>query len=101
MFAPLQSAKGRELMDKCNIDSSQLDTLILIENNKVYYKSTASLIITKHLNSLYPLLYAGVVVPRFIRDKLYESFAKRRYKWFGKQETCMIPSEEIKNKFIG
>jgi len=100
LFAPLQSAEGKELMESYNIDSSQLDTMILIEDNKVFYKSTAALLITKHLNRLYPMLYSGIIVPRFMRDKLYDYFAKKRYKWFGRRETCMIPDEEVRGKFI-
>jgi predicted DCC family thiol-disulfide oxidoreductase YuxK len=100
MFAALQSSKGRELMEKVGANSTTLDTLVLIENNKVFCKSSAALRIARRMNKLYPLLYIGMIVPKFIRDNIYDYFAKRRYKWFGKQETCMIPSEETMNRFI-
>ncbi len=100
LFAPLQSETAKKLLEKFNIDSSKTDSFILIENNKAYLKSTAALRVTKHLNKLYPLLYAFLITPPFIRNSVYNLVAKNRYKWFGKKEICMIPSAEIKGKFI-
>ena len=100
LFAPLQSETAKKLLEKFNIDSSKTDSFILIENNKAYLKSTAALRVTKHLNKLYPLLYAFLITPLFIRNSVYNLVAKNRYKWFGKKEICMIPSAEIKGKFI-
>ena len=100
LFAPLQSETAKKLLEKFNIDSSKTDSFILIENNKAYLQSTAALRVTKHLNKLYPLLYAFLITPPFIRNSVYNLVAKNRYKWFGKKEICMIPSAEIKGKFI-
>jgi len=99
-FAPLQEKKGKQLLKKFNGDNLNTTTIVLIENDIVYTKSTAALRITKHLNGLYPLLYSLLVVPPFIRNGVYDFIAKNRYKWFGKHEVCMIPSEEIRAKFI-
>ena len=99
-FAPLQSVIGQELLKKYAIDSSQTDSIILIENNKAYIKSTAILRVTKHLNRLYPLMYSLLIIPPFIRNGVYDLIARNRYKWFGKKEVCMIPTPEIKEKFI-
>lgn len=100
LFAPLQSETAKKLLEKFNIDSSKTDSFILIENNKAYLKSTAALRVTKHLNKLYPLLYALMITPPFIRNGVYGLIARNRYKWFGKKETCMIPSAGNKKKFI-
>lgn len=99
-FAPLQSESGNTISNKFNLNASNLDTMILIENGIVYTKSSAALRVNLHLNGLYPLLYGFVIVPSFIRDAIYKYVANHRYKWFGKRETCMIPDENIKRKFI-
>lgn len=99
-FASIQSEVGQELLKKYNIDTSIADSIVLIENNRSYVKSTAILRIARHLKALYPLLYGLIIVPPFVRNVIYDLIAKNRYKWFGKQETCMVPSTEINSKFI-
>lgn len=99
-FAPLQSEIGKKILQKYSIDTSKTDSIILIENGNVFIKSTASLKVSKHLSGLYPLAYGLFIFPAFIRDIVYDFIARNRYKWWGKKETCMIPSEEIKAKFI-
>jgi predicted DCC family thiol-disulfide oxidoreductase YuxK len=100
LFAALQSEIGKKLLKKYGIDFEKTDSFILIENNKAHIKSSAALRITKHLNRLYPLLYSFLIVPPFIRNGVYNYIAKNRYKWFGKTESCMVPSKELKEKFI-
>ena len=100
LFTPLQSEQGIELLRKFNLDNNQLESLVLIENNRIYLKSTAALRVAKHLNKLYSLLYLFIILPPFIRNGIYEYIARNRYKWFGKKEVCMIPNEEIKSRFI-
>lgn len=99
-FASIQSEAGQKLLKKYNIDASIKDSIVLIENNRSYIKSTATFRIVKHLNGLYPLLYGFIIVPPFIRNAVYDVIAKNRYTWFGRKETCMIPSTEIRSKFI-
>ncbi len=77
-----------------------LDSIILIENGLIYEKSTAALKISKHLYNGYQLLYIFIILPKVIRDWVYNYIAKNRYNWFGKKDTCMIPSEKIKNRFL-
>jgi len=77
-----------------------LDSIILVDNGNVYEKSSAILQIAKHLNSGYKLLYCFIITPKFIRDRVYNYIAKNRYKWFGKKENCMVPTPEIKDRFI-
>ncbi len=100
LFAPLQSEKGKELLIKYNIDAEATDSFVLIEDDKAYIKSTAALRVVKHLNRLYPLMYTFIIVPSFIRNGIYDYVSRHRYKWFGRKESCMIPSEEVRNKFI-
>ena len=99
-FAALQSEIGQELISKFNIDTSKVDSIILIDGEKHYEKSSAALHIAKQLSGAYPLLFGFMVVPKFIRNSVYDYIAKNRYKWFGKKESCMIPTLELKSKFL-
>ena len=99
-FAALQSEIGMQLISKFKIDTSQTDSIILIEGNKYYEKSSAALHIAKHLCGGWPLLYGFIILPKFIRNAVYDFIAKNRYKWFGKKESCMIPTPELQAKFL-
>lgn len=99
-FAALQSETGKKLLEKHSIDSSRTDSIILIENNVAYIKSTAILKISKHMSGLYPLTYGFIIIPVFIRNAVYDFIARNRYKWWGKKDSCMIPTEEVKAKFL-
>ncbi|MEZ4857691.1 MAG: thiol-disulfide oxidoreductase DCC family protein [Flavobacteriaceae bacterium] len=99
-FAALQSEIGQQLISKYNIDTSQTDSIILIDNNKAYIKSTAALRIAKYLDKGYPLLFGFTILPTFLRNWVYDYIAKNRYKWYGKKDSCMIPTQELKNKFL-
>lgn len=99
-FAALQSEIGQELISKFNIDTEKVDSIILIDGKKHYTKSSAALHIAKYLSGAYSLLFGFMVVPKFIRDSVYDYIAKNRYKWFGKKESCMIPNPELKSKFL-
>jgi len=98
-FSPLQSEFAKEFFSKNNIENN-FDSIVLIENEKLYKKSTAALKIAKHLNGLWKLAYVFIIIPPFVRNFLYDIIAKYRYKWFGRKDTCMIPDEKIKRKFI-
>ncbi len=100
-FASLQSEPAKLLMRKYGIDESQLKTFIFIENDKVYTRSTAGLKLVKTFGGLWPLLYAFIIVPKPVRDGVYNFISKNRYRWFGKEESCMIPSPEIRARFLG
>ncbi len=99
-FAPLQSEIGEALLSKFQIDTSNVDSIILVDGENYYAKSSAALRISKELYGGYPLLYGFIILPRFIRDLVYDYIAKNRYKWFGKKESCMIPTPELKEKFL-
>lgn len=95
-FATLQS----EYAEKLGLDASKMDSIVLIDGENQYSKSSAALHIARQLSSGYPLLYAFIVLPKFFRDWVYDYIAKNRYKWFGKKERCMIPTPELQEKFL-
>ena len=99
-FASLQSEIGAALIAKFDVDTSKTDSILLIDQDKIYAKSTAALKIAKELSGAYPLLYGFMIIPNFIRNWVYDFIAKHRYKWFGKTDICMIPTPELKNKFL-
>ncbi|NCT17074.1 MAG: thiol-disulfide oxidoreductase [Flavobacteriaceae bacterium CG_4_8_14_3_um_filter_34_10] len=99
-FAALQSEIGRHLIQKYHIDTSKLDSILLIEGKYYTYKSTAALRIAKYLKGWYSLFYVFIIFPPIVRNFFYDIIAKNRYKWFGKKESCMIPTPELKAKFL-
>ncbi len=99
-FAAIQSDAGEKLIKKHTIDTSKTDSIILIDNNSYSVKSSAALKIAKHLKGGYPLLYGFIILPAFFRNWVYDIIAKNRYKWFGKKDSCMIPTPELKSKFL-
>jgi predicted DCC family thiol-disulfide oxidoreductase YuxK len=100
-FASLQSDVGMRLLDQHQLSPSSIpDSVVLIENHKIYQYSSAALRIAGKLSGPYQLLYPLLVVPAFIRNSVYKFIAKNRYKWFGKQDACWLPTAELKNKFL-
>ena len=100
-FAALQSDVAKMLLNERGIDSSQIDSIVLIDPNTAYYiKSSAALEIGKSFGGGWRLLSIFEWVPRPIRDWIYDLIAKNRYSWFGKQNDCMIPTPELKAKFL-
>lgn len=99
-FAALQSAVGIAMATKHGVDTSKTDSILLIDQDKIYAKSTAALKIARHLSGGYPLLYGFMIVPNFIRNWVYDIIAKNRYKWFGRTDSCMVPAPQLKDKFL-
>jgi predicted DCC family thiol-disulfide oxidoreductase YuxK len=99
-FASLQSEAGRALMKEYNFPAGELNSFILIDNGKAYSKSTAALKVAKKLSGIWPLLYTFMVIPKIFRDSIYGWVGRNRYKWFGKKEECMIPTPELKARFL-
>jgi len=99
-FAPMQSDVAQNLLEKHKIDKAATDSVILIEDETAYTHSTAALRVARKLDGAWSWFYVFVVVPKFIRDFFYKVFAKYRYRLFGKTEACMIPTPEIREKFI-
>ncbi len=99
-FAPLQSDVAKQLLKNQNTPLSKTESMVLLENGKIFFKSSAALRTARHLGGLYPLFYGLIIIPTFIRNAVYDLISRNRYKWFGKRETCMLPTEELKKKFI-
>ena len=99
-FASLQSETGLRLAREHGGDASELNTMMLIQEGKLYKRSGAALRIARGLRFPWFLAWAFIVVPPFIRDALYGIVARNRYRWFGKKETCMIPTPEIRERFL-
>ncbi|MBT2695463.1 thiol-disulfide oxidoreductase DCC family protein [Bacillus sp. ISL-55] len=98
-FASLQSEAGQELLKKYQV-RDDVDSMILIENEKVYYKSAAALRISRHLRGAWKLLYVFLIVPAPIRNIGYDLIARNRYKWFGQKESCMLPPPNVRKRFL-
>jgi len=99
-FTALQSVKAKELTSRFNIDITNLDTFVLIKGEKFFTKSTAALMVCKELNSLVKILFPLIILPKFLRDFIYDLIAKNRYKLFGKRDTCRVPTEADQLKFL-
>ena len=100
LFAPLQEEFGQNIIKKFQIDTKKIDSILLYDGDRIFYKSTAALKIAKHLGFPYRLAILFFIIPTFIRNYVYDFIAKNRYKWFGKKEACMIPTPELKSKFV-
>lgn len=100
LFAPLQSKVGQQIIEQFQIDTVKTDSILLYTNGKLYSKSTAALKVAATLGFSTNILSIFIVIPAFIRNWVYDFIAKNRYKWYGKKEACMIPTPELKSKFI-
>ena len=99
-FATLQSDVSQKLLATDHLPANDLRSFVFIENNKIYTRSTAALRVCRYLNGLWPLMYGFIIVPKFIRDGIYNWISKNRYQWFGKKEECMIPTSGIRARFL-
>ena len=100
LFTSLQSDAARDILLQFQLKNSEMDSIICIENGKIYQKSNAILKIVKHLNGIWKISYGFIIIPKFIRDYVYIIIAKNRYRWFGKREVCMIPTKELQMRFL-
>ena len=100
-FATLQGEIGQQLINERNIDTSKLDSIILIESGIAYYsKSTAALKISQSFGGFWKMAYVLKLIPRQLRDIVYDWMARNRYGWYGKKEECMVPTPELRAKFL-
>ena len=99
-FAPSQSEIAQALFRKYKIEKDKIDSVILIEDEKVYIYTTSSLRIARKLDGLLPVFYVFIIVPAFIRDFFYKLFAKNRYRLFGQKDVCMMPTPEVRERFL-
>ena len=99
-FAALQSAAGERLQRERGLDPNALDTLVLVEDAGVYRKSGAALRVLRRLRWPWPIFIGLIAVPPFVRDFVYDFFARRRYRWFGRKEECMVPAPSVRDRFL-
>ena len=99
-FASLQGKTGQEVLRKYQLPADQFHSFVLLEGDRIYTRSTGALRIFRKLGTGLKLLYGFMIVPRFIRDGIYNLIARNRYKWYGKKEECMIPTPDIKERFL-
>jgi predicted DCC family thiol-disulfide oxidoreductase YuxK len=98
-FASLQSPIGGSLVGKYNV-AKELDSFVYIKDGKAFTKSDAALHVSRDLGGIWKLAFLFICIPRSIRDKVYDFIAKNRYKWFGKKDVCMLPTPELKKRFL-
>ncbi len=98
-FAPLQSPAGEALRLQYQI-APGVDSLVYIENGRAFIYGTAVCRICRQMPGLWPVFSAGLLIPRFIRDGLYRWFARHRYRWFGRTAHCMVPTPDVRAKFL-
>ena len=100
LFTPLQSSVGRKMLEEHKIDVNYTESLVFFEEERFSVSSTAALRIYSYLNGWERHLKILTVLPRPLRDAVYRFFAKYRYKWFGRREQCMVPTTELRERFL-
>jgi predicted DCC family thiol-disulfide oxidoreductase YuxK len=100
LFSSLQSEAGQFYLKKCNLPQNTFNSFLLVDDDKIYTRSAGALRVLKYLESGWKLLYAFIIVPKFMRDGVYNFISKNRYKWFGKKDACWVPTPELKEKFL-
>jgi predicted DCC family thiol-disulfide oxidoreductase YuxK len=100
LVGALQDEWSKKVLSKYGVKRDYLDSLVLLENQEIFYKSTAALKIAKSLSGLWPVFYPLIVLPQEFRNVIYDWIATNRYRWFGKKSTCRLPSPEEKVKFL-
>ncbi len=99
-FAALQSDIGALYLKKHSINPDEIDSIVLIRGEYAYTEASAALRIAQKMSGLWPLFYVFIIIPKFISNAIYEYIARNRYKWFGKKESCMIPTPALRDKFL-
>jgi predicted DCC family thiol-disulfide oxidoreductase YuxK len=100
-FVALQSELGQEIINYLGVDRSKTDSIILYEpGHAYYYKAEAALKIAKELGGIFLLMMIFTILPKSLSNRMYDYVARNRYKWYGKKEECMIPTPEMKSKFL-
>ena len=101
-FAPLQSEVARQLLDEQGLvlPPGDPDSVVLLDGGRAYTRSDAALRLAWHLDGAWPLLAIFLLVPRVVRDAAYRLVARYRYRWFGRTETCRVPTPALRERFL-
>ena len=99
-FGTLQSQPAQQILKELHLPADDFETFLLLERGQVFTKSTAALKIARQLPGLWPLCYLGILIPRPVRDAVYSYIARRRYRWMGKSNTCRVPTQAERERFV-
>lgn len=99
-FAAMQSDAGQRILKQYNLPLNEMQSFIFIDQGNVYFQSTAAIRVCRYLRGLWPLCFGFMIIPKFIRDGIYSWIARNRYKWFGVRQECMIPTADVKARFL-
>lgn len=99
-FASLQSEFGQAVLRDFSMQTDDFDTFVFIHQGKLFIRSTGALEVMRVLGGKWSMLYVFKLVPTFLRDAMYKFISKNRYRWFGKQNACRMPTPELKAKFL-
>ena len=99
-FGTLQTEPAQQILKSLHLPTEDFGTFLLLENGHIYTKSTAALRIVRHLSGFWPFFYLGIMIPRPLRDALYNYIAHRRYEWMGKADTCRVPTPAERDRFV-
>jgi predicted DCC family thiol-disulfide oxidoreductase YuxK len=99
-FAALQSPAGQRLIEACGAAARGADSVVLLEGASCYTRSDAALRIARRLSGAWPLLGALAVVPRPLRDRVYDAIARNRSRWFGRADACLVPTPALRDRFL-
>jgi predicted DCC family thiol-disulfide oxidoreductase YuxK len=100
LFATLQSDAGQKILQQLNLPADSFESFLILDKGKLYLKSTAALRLYSQLPWYWKWTQLFWIFPRFIRNGVYNIIAKNRYKWFGKKDECMVPTPELKERFL-
>lgn len=100
-FASLQSDVGQRILQEHGLSHTEFDSVLYLRNGVLHTKSGAALRISARLDGLWPMFAVFMVIPPFLRDAVYSWIARNRYAWFGKRETCRVPTAEERSLFLG
>lgn len=98
--APLQGKTAEKLLSSAGIDAKELDSLVYWKDGKVYTRSSAALWVAKDMGGIWSVAMIFLIVPTFLRDAVYRYIARHRYKWFGKKESCRMPTDSERARFL-
>jgi predicted DCC family thiol-disulfide oxidoreductase YuxK len=99
-LAAVQSPAGQEILERCGLPLDRFDTMVFVEDGTAYFKSTAFLSAVRYLKRPWPWLALARLVPRPLRDWVYDRIARNRYKLFGRRESCMMPTPDVRSRFL-
>ena len=100
IFGSLQSEKAQSILEQYGVNPAEMNSILFVKDGKIYRESDAILNICKTIGGIWKIFYLFIFLPRFLRNPLYRLIARHRYQWFGKRESCLLPSSEWKERFM-